>query len=300
MNGPLVSVVVPSYNHAQFLEQRLESILNQTFQDFELIILDDVSPDHSRDIIETYRNHPKVSHIVFNQKNSGSTFYQWNKAIFELAKGEFIWIAESDDCAELNFLEQLVRAIQTEKNITIAYSQSTRMNKDSEITGDWLDHTADLKESDQFNQSFMMNGLEYLEKYLVYKNTIPNASGALFKKSAYIAVGGAKVDLKTNGDWDLWFKLLLNGNIFYTADKLNHFRYHSSSVIAKESTNKGSKLKHKKKLYEYDIIMRNSIGIGIRNAQLENCNAFKINKKIQIKDQIMITTLGLLSKLIPL
>ncbi|MEB5476808.1 glycosyltransferase family 2 protein [Acinetobacter pollinis] len=83
MSGPVVSVIVPSYNHAQFLEQRLESILNQTFQDFELIILDDVSPDHSREIIENYRNYPKVSQMIFNGRNSDSTFFQWNKPILE-------------------------------------------------------------------------------------------------------------------------------------------------------------------------------------------------------------------------
>lgn len=138
MSGPVVSVVVPSYNHAQFLEQRLESILNQTFQDFELIILDDVSPDHSREIIENYRNHPKVSQIIFNEKNSGSTFFQWNKAILEIAKGDYIWIAESDDVAEPNFLECLLDGIQSKSDINIAFSQSTRMNKDGEITGDWL------------------------------------------------------------------------------------------------------------------------------------------------------------------
>ena len=68
----LISVIVPNYNHASFLKQRIDSILNQTFQDFELIILDDCSTDNSREIIETYRNHLKVSHIIYNTENSGS------------------------------------------------------------------------------------------------------------------------------------------------------------------------------------------------------------------------------------
>ena len=74
MMSPLVSVVVPSYNHEKFLKERLDSILNQTFQDFELIILDDLSPDNSREIIETYRAHPKVSKIVYNEKTQGLLF----------------------------------------------------------------------------------------------------------------------------------------------------------------------------------------------------------------------------------
>ena len=104
---PTVSVIVPNYNHAPYLQERFDSIFNQTFQDFEVIILDDCSSDNSKEIIEEYRNRPQVSHIVHNEKNSGYPFKQWAKG-FGLAKGEYIWIAESDDWAELNFLENLV------------------------------------------------------------------------------------------------------------------------------------------------------------------------------------------------
>src|SRR6187431_17527 len=96
---PKVSVIIPNYNHADFLMQRIVSILNQTYQDFELIILDDCSSDKSREIIEHYRTHPKVSHIVYNAENSGSTFKQWKLGL-DYAKGDWIWIAESDDYCE--------------------------------------------------------------------------------------------------------------------------------------------------------------------------------------------------------
>ncbi len=65
-----VSIIVPSYNHAQYLEERINSILNQSYSQFELILLDDLSPDHSAKILEKYRKHPKVSHCIINEKNS--------------------------------------------------------------------------------------------------------------------------------------------------------------------------------------------------------------------------------------
>ena len=68
----LVSVIVPNYNHAPYLKQRIDSILNQTYQDFELILLDDCSSDMSRDIIESYRTNPHVSQIDYNDINSGT------------------------------------------------------------------------------------------------------------------------------------------------------------------------------------------------------------------------------------
>ena len=77
---PRVSVIVPNYNHARFLPKRIESILNQTFQDFELILLDDCSTDDSRSILSSYASDPRVT-IEFNKVNSGSTFKQWNKGV---------------------------------------------------------------------------------------------------------------------------------------------------------------------------------------------------------------------------
>ena len=106
---PLVSVVIPNYCHSKYLEQRIESVINQTYKNIEIIILDDCSPDEgaSKAVIEKYRNKPLISHIVYNEVNSGSTFKQWNKGIV-LAKGELVWIAESDDFAKETMLEELV------------------------------------------------------------------------------------------------------------------------------------------------------------------------------------------------
>ncbi|MFT7619692.1 MAG: glycosyltransferase involved in cell wall biosynthesis, partial [Planctomycetota bacterium] len=94
---PLVSVIVPNYNHAKFLGPRLESVFAQTFQDFEVIYLDDASNDNSNEVANSFNSDPRMS-MVLNQENSGSPFVQWNKGV-SMAKGDLIWIAESDDRA---------------------------------------------------------------------------------------------------------------------------------------------------------------------------------------------------------
>ena len=76
-----VSVIVPNYNYARYLPMRIESILNQTFTDFELILLDDASTDESVSVLEKYRNNKHVSHIVVNEQNTGSPVQQWMKGI---------------------------------------------------------------------------------------------------------------------------------------------------------------------------------------------------------------------------
>ena len=97
-----VSVILPNYNHAEFLPERLDSIYNQTYQNLEVIILDDCSTDESVSILNNYKNHPKTAHFVINKENTGSPFIQWEKG-FKLVKGDVIWIAESDDYCDLNF-----------------------------------------------------------------------------------------------------------------------------------------------------------------------------------------------------
>src|SRR5688572_11668952 len=100
----MFSVIVPNYNHAAFLEERIDSILQQTFNGYELIIYDDKSTDNSKETIETYRTHPKVSAIIYAGENSGSPFAAVKKAL-QHAKYNWIWIAESDDKADAKFLE---------------------------------------------------------------------------------------------------------------------------------------------------------------------------------------------------
>ena len=103
---PKVTIVTPNYNHAQYLPQRIDSILAQTFQDFELLILDNASTDNSREVIESYTRHQNVR-AAFNAENNGSPFKQWNLGLSQ-AKGEYVWFAESDDYADHSLLETLV------------------------------------------------------------------------------------------------------------------------------------------------------------------------------------------------
>lgn len=226
-----VSVIVPCYNHAPYLKQRIESILNQTYQNFELILLDDVSPDESGEILLSYKDHPKVSHCIINEKNSGSTFHQWNKGM-QLAQGELIWIAESDDIADLSFLEILVEPFQHNPNLVLAYSQSHRMDSQGKITGSWKSHTADL-DPKKFDENFTMLGLDYIAQFLVVKNTIPNASAVLFKKSSYLKLNEKHLTFKLVGDWLVWSKIISQGDIYFCSTTLNFFRYHNNSTIAK-------------------------------------------------------------------
>jgi len=105
---PKVSIIVPNFNHAAFLPERLASIYNQTYTNCEVILLDDCSQDESVSILRDYmERYPEKTISEFNAENSGGVFNQWKKGL-GLATGELIWIAESDDFCTLNFLEEVV------------------------------------------------------------------------------------------------------------------------------------------------------------------------------------------------
>ena len=128
----LVSIILPNYNHAYFLQERLDSIFNQTYQHFEVIVLDDCSTDSSLNILEPYKNHSKVSHFLVNNENTGSPFKQWQKGLI-LAIGDYIWIAESDDTCDLDFLESQLN-ILLKKHVDVVVAETKKIDS-SEIIG---------------------------------------------------------------------------------------------------------------------------------------------------------------------
>jgi glycosyltransferase involved in cell wall biosynthesis len=228
---PKVSVVIPNYNHARFLRQRIDSVMQQTFQDFEVILLDDFSTDGSRSILCEYADDPRVR-IEFNEKNSGSTFRQWNRGI-ALARGEFAWIAESDDYADKRLLEKLVPILDSDKRAVLAYCRSWRVSADNEIFG-YLDSCLSDLDPRRWTADFWADGREECRNYLVGRNTVLNASSVVFRREVYQQVGGADESLVYCGDWKTWAAMALTGGrIVYVGETLNFYRIHDMSVSAK-------------------------------------------------------------------
>lgn len=222
---PVLSVIIPNYNHSSYLKQRIDSVLNQTFQDFELIILDDSSTDCSREIIKEYASNEKISHIILNEQNSGSTFVQWKKG-FDLAQGKYIWIAESDDYADTTFLEKIVGELLKENDAVIAFSQSNIVDSNGKaLSQDW----DRVRLASPTNVS-VFEGEEFLRARMLFNNSIYNASMVVFKKSAITAVNIEYSSLKYCGDWLFWIDICIQGKVIRYNEKLNYFRQHTEKV----------------------------------------------------------------------
>ncbi|MDE6577705.1 MAG: glycosyltransferase [Muribaculaceae bacterium] len=220
-NQVMVSVIIPNYNHAPYLKERIDSVLNQTYQDFEVIILDDCSQDNSREIINQYRNHPKVSHIVFNEQNSGSTFKQWQKG-FDRAKGEYIWIAESDDVAHPEFLSKIISRLNEDLENVLGFSALVGIDsKGNRIPGYSLS---------TYSRKNIIEGKDFIKKNMIFGCHILNASSVVFRKSALKNVPDEYMSFKTAGDYLFWIELAKQGNVIKVSETLDYFRQHDKKV----------------------------------------------------------------------
>ncbi len=253
---PLISVIVPCYNHASFLEQRLHSITYQTYSDIEIILLDDASTDGSQQILEAYhREEDRVHYREFNSSNSGAVNKQWIKGVAK-ARGDYIWIAESDDIAEPEFLETLLNVLVADREIGLAYSDSLRIDKNGNSLGLYNYQFKSYKNI--WNHSFVVDGRALIRDYLVFLNVIPNVSSVLFNAKAL------KRALTVNeyrycGDWACYIRLATESKVAFVHQCLNHFRQH-------ESTTRN----HNKKTYATELREKVRILRTIRDLKLDD------------------------------
>ena len=232
MTSPVLSIILPSYNHYQFLPERLSSIYAQSNLDFELIILDDASTDGSVELIKELLKGKHYTLIV-NTENSGSPFSQWEKGL-RLAKGKFVWIAESDDSCSPLFISSILPSLE-KGDFSLVYTKTLSIDKNSRKISDayW---------PEQFNKSFfnetqLISCRRFLHSYLSARNCIPNVSSVIF------SIEGIKLDaimaaqraarFKFVGDWIFWANLLVaykKKNLLYLSSPLCLHRNHDNTT----------------------------------------------------------------------
>jgi glycosyltransferase involved in cell wall biosynthesis len=246
---PLVSIILPSYNHARYLPKRIESILNQTYSAIEILVLDDCSPDNSRDVILAYAAQDARIQTLFNEHNSGSTFKQWHKGLL-WAKGKYIWIAESDDFAETNFLTELVPLLEADESVVLAHSNSAVVDEHDQADGTTADWKNKLYNTSHWSEDHVANGKQEVEQYFQNGCVINNVSAVLFRRSSIDAVGGVDTGFRYTGDWLLYLKMSLVGNLAYKAACLSNYRDHPVNT-SKKSYEDGSYFFERQKCFAF-------------------------------------------------
>lgn len=183
--------------------------------------MDDKSTDNSVEIIKQYTEHPKVTHVVLNDINSGSTFLQWRKG-FNLASGEYIWIAESDDMASPEFLSSIVPEMEKDNKIVLGFSNLKMIDRGGK--------TLEEKPLITYQRKNTCDGVEFLRHNFIFGCHILNASSAVFRKDALVNVPEEYVGFKGAGDYLFWIEIARQGKVFKCPEILDGFRQHGGKV----------------------------------------------------------------------
>ena len=230
--GIKISVVAPNYNYSNYLYQRVYSILNQNYKIHELIILDDASKDNSLFYIEQIEQ--KISgfvnvKVVVNDINSGNAFSQWQKGI-NLATGDYVWVAEADDYAKKNFLNEVVFPLKKNNNIVISYADTGFIDSNGYITKNSLVDQIDILKTNHWNASYVNKGIAEINCYSYLNCTIPNVSGTIIKKGNYDEIFESAKKFHQSGDWFTYLNILNLGDISFINKTLNYYRVHGNNI----------------------------------------------------------------------
>jgi glycosyltransferase involved in cell wall biosynthesis len=254
-DNPLVSIILTSFNHEKYLREAIDSVLNQAFTDFELIIWDDASSDNSWDVINQYAD-PRIMALRNDEQKRGT--WGLNKAISEVASGKYIAIHHSDDVWETEKLEKQVTFLNEHPEFGAVFTNITAIGEDSKP----------LKDENNFYFSIFeqpnRTRFEWLNFFFNRGNALCHPS-VLIRKSCYADCGLYRFGLAQIGDFDMWIRLCLQYEIHVLPEKLVKFRVRDNEANASgnqpETRIRGmyelcKTLEHYKKIKKFDDLAK--------------------------------------------
>lgn len=207
----LITVYITNYNYESFIKESIDSVLNQTFQDFELLIIDDGSKDNSKNIIETYRDNPKIQ-IVY-QQNLGLN--ATNNVAMKKAKGKYLMRLDADDFLEPSALGIMVSLLEADNDLGLVFPDYYYVDKYGNRTGQERRHHFD-DEVTLYDQpahgACTMIRLEFLQK-----------------------LGGYDEDFSCQDGYDLWIKFISFHKVTNISRPLFSYRKHNSNLTNNEN-----------------------------------------------------------------
>lgn len=226
-----VTAIVPNYNHAAFLRERLDSILEQSYPLVEVVILDDSSTDGSREIIEEYVSRfPDRVRAILNERNSGNVFAQWRKG-HAAATGDLVWLCESDDFCDPDFLSRILPTF-SDPSVTLAFGRIQFADSaGAERAG--LDEYRNSAEPGIWDSRVKRPAHAWFSGAFGVKNLIANVGGSVWRRG-HIRDEDWQIagTFRIMGDWYLYSVVAGGGQIAYEPGAIAYFRIHGDNTSA--------------------------------------------------------------------
>lgn len=214
---PLVSVCIPAYNNAEYIEDTIKSILNQTYQNIELVIVDDQSKDQTVQVIEKLQETDDRIKLYKNEKNLGMVG-NWNRCL-ELATGEFVKLICADDMIDENAIEKEAEALQQYKTVNLVESDTRLVDIDGKKTGVFK----------RYYKSGVVDGKKVAKVSLMLNNFFGAPVNNMIRRSVLEQTGGFDTGFTYILDFDMWVRIACCGDVYIIHELLNSFRVRNDS-----------------------------------------------------------------------
>jgi glycosyltransferase involved in cell wall biosynthesis len=214
---PKISVLIPTYNYAHFLDETIQSVLNQSFRDFELIVVDNHSTDNTEEVVKKYLVDSRVSYYK-NTHNLGLVG-NWNKCL-TYAKAEYIKFVCSDDKIHPQMFEKYYSVMEQYPTVSLITCYKQLFDGQPWLVELPLNH--------------LQNGKDVIFHTMNSKSWIGEPTSVMFRK-ANLPLGDFRTDLILHVDWEMWNRHLTVGDCYIIPEALAyvraHVRQHTNSVI---------------------------------------------------------------------
>lgn len=228
-NLPKVSVVVPNFEYARYLGERLGSIFDQTHPVFEVVVLDDASTDDSLDVVARISGtRGRDVTVLTNAANSGSVIGQWRRGV-TATTGDLVWIAEADDRAAPEFLATAIRSMGPET--VLAFTDSRVIDaRGTETAASYRGYYAGVAGGEHLLADLEIDGAEFARTLLAIENVVLNVSATVTRRADLVDVLTEEAEaLRTYrfaGDWHVYLHLMPRGRVSFVARSLSTHRRH--------------------------------------------------------------------------
>ncbi len=213
---PFVSVCIPSYNYAQYIAGAIDSVLGQTYWNFELVIVDDGSTDGTAQIVQDYEARCGLIRFYRNETNLGMV-KNWNRCL-EIARGDFIKVMGADDLLEPTCIEKSVNVLVANPAVTLVACARTL-----------IDERGKASRTSSYSSTFTITqGLDVIQRCFFTANWIGEPVATMFRKKN--ALRGFDPHYRQLTDLEMWFHLLEKGYFAFIPEPLCSFRVHAKKT----------------------------------------------------------------------
>jgi glycosyltransferase involved in cell wall biosynthesis len=211
---PRVSVCIPSYNAARFLAAAIDSVLAQTFADFELVVSDDASTDDTAAVLARYAD-PRLR-VVRAEDRLGQAG-NWNRCV-ELARGEYVVLLHADDELLPGYLERAVAVLDEHEDVGLVHCAVQHVDEDGKPL-----HLQRLLDEDRIDRDGV------ILRRLLLEGCVINPAGVMARRGTYETAGRFTDEIVWGVDWHMWIRIALRSPVAYLSESLALYREHGQS-----------------------------------------------------------------------